>query len=237
MFVAKLPGSTYATQAMKAGPRNGQRPRSPRRLPASDASAASRTRASPGRTSSSGWTGASRSWRAPGMPSGLPDQEPRRPHGGDPREVAADRPTRAQAARRRPPHVPRDLDDDLEGRARSEGEEDRREEVGRRIAADPRAEDRGRAGDEREHCELREGDADAARGCGDPEPLGDVVHHEPDHEERAELELAGGERRPDREPLAEVVDPDPDRDEQGEREARGARLTAREPCREEHHPE
>ena len=58
----------------------------------------------------------------------------------------------------------------------------------------------------------------AARGCRDPEPLGDVVHHEPDHEESAELELAGRERRPDREPLAEVVDADPDRDEQRERE-------------------
>src|SRR4026207_272393 len=92
MFVAKFPGSTYATAAMNAGPRNGQAPpkprrpppgappppppparrhpgprpggapRKPRRRPASDSSAASSTRASPGRTSSSGWTSAVRSW-------------------------------------------------------------------------------------------------------------------------------------------------------------------------------
>jgi hypothetical protein len=50
------------------------------------------------------------------------------------------------------------------------------------------------------------------------------VHHEADHEERAELELAGRERGPDREALAEVVDADPDRDEQREREPVGADL-------------
>src|SRR6188508_3026881 len=46
---------------MNAGPRNGNSRRGPRRSPARDCSAASRTLASPGRTSSSGWTRASRS--------------------------------------------------------------------------------------------------------------------------------------------------------------------------------
>src|SRR6187402_2160204 len=72
MLVAKFPGSTYATAAMKAGPRNGHSRRGPRRSPASDCSAASRTLASPGRTSSSGWTRASRSCSRRGVIVGRP---------------------------------------------------------------------------------------------------------------------------------------------------------------------
>ena len=50
-FVAKLPGSTYATAAMNAGPRKGQSPRSPCRWPASASWAARSVAASPGSTS------------------------------------------------------------------------------------------------------------------------------------------------------------------------------------------
>ena len=63
---------------------------------------------------------------------------------------------------------------------------------------------------------------------GDAETLGHVVHHEPDHEERAELELAERERRADGKPFAEVVDADPERDEQGEGEPGHPRAAARE---------
>src|SRR5690242_14652884 len=48
MLVAKLPGSTYATAATKAGPRNGSSARRPRVSPSSALCAASRTRCSPG---------------------------------------------------------------------------------------------------------------------------------------------------------------------------------------------
>ena len=63
------------------------------------------------------------------------------------------------------------------------------------------------------------------------------MHHEADHEERAELELAGRERGADRKPFAEVVDADPDRDEQREREPGHTGASAREPGRDERHPE
>src|SRR5689334_22484962 len=62
MLVAKLPGSTYATAAMNAGPRNGSTARTPRRSPVSARSAASMTRASPGRASSPSVT-----WRSSGI--------------------------------------------------------------------------------------------------------------------------------------------------------------------------
>src|SRR5690348_471401 len=48
MLVAKFPGSTYATAAMKAGPRKGRTARTPRRSPVSERSAALRTRSPPG---------------------------------------------------------------------------------------------------------------------------------------------------------------------------------------------
>src|SRR6267142_2622450 len=48
MLVAKLPGSTYATAATKAGPRNGTSGRRPFVWPLSARSAARRTRSSPG---------------------------------------------------------------------------------------------------------------------------------------------------------------------------------------------
>src|SRR6266849_7868704 len=54
MLVAKLPGSTYATAATKAGPRNGSRARRPRVSPLSALSAALRTRSSPGRAVGAG---------------------------------------------------------------------------------------------------------------------------------------------------------------------------------------
>src|SRR5260370_35996525 len=54
MLVAKLPGSTYATAATKAGPRNGRRARRPRVSPLSALSAALRTRSSPGRAVGAG---------------------------------------------------------------------------------------------------------------------------------------------------------------------------------------
>src|SRR4249920_1290897 len=64
MFVAKFPGSTYATQAMNAGPMKGNSARSPRRSPESDRSAASSTRASPGSASST-WTNRLRGGSSP----------------------------------------------------------------------------------------------------------------------------------------------------------------------------
>src|ERR1700730_4038564 len=48
MLVAKLPGSTYATAATKAGPRNGTSARRPRVWPLRAFSAARKTRSSPG---------------------------------------------------------------------------------------------------------------------------------------------------------------------------------------------
>src|SRR5436190_1090613 len=54
MLVAKLPGSTYATAATKAGPRNGRRARRPRVSPFSALSAALRTSSSPGRAVGAG---------------------------------------------------------------------------------------------------------------------------------------------------------------------------------------
>ena len=99
-----------------------------------------------------------------------------------------------------------------------------------RIAADPGAEDRRRAGD-------RAASADQSRSGsravalvgerrGDAEALGDVVDHEADDQERAERELAERERRADREPLAEVVQADADR-----RRASPARARERRPLR------
>src|SRR4029077_20405472 len=58
MLVAKLPGSTYATAATKAGPRNGRRGRGPLVCPLSAFSAARRTRSSPGRATATGSGGA-----------------------------------------------------------------------------------------------------------------------------------------------------------------------------------
>src|ERR1700675_3948075 len=54
MLVAKLPGSTYATAATNAGPRNGTSARSPRVWPLSAFSAARRTRSSPGSATATG---------------------------------------------------------------------------------------------------------------------------------------------------------------------------------------
>src|SRR5512132_2073925 len=247
MFVAKVPGSTYATEATNAGPRKGQRPRAPRRRPASDSWAASKTRASPGRTSSRGWTGAPRSCDArpagastrSGASSGSTsaDQEAGRPHRRDAGEVAADRPPRPEPARRGARDVPADLDDHLQRRTRRECEEERRQHVVRRVAADPGAEDRRRAGDEGQSGQLRDRHPGTRRRRRDPEPLGDVVHHEADHEERAELKLPRRKRAADRETLPEVVDADPDRDEEREREATRADLPTCEPRGEEGHAE
>src|SRR5258708_23286966 len=54
MLAAKLPGSTYATAARNAGPRNGSRARRPWVSPFSARSAALRTRSSPGRAVGAG---------------------------------------------------------------------------------------------------------------------------------------------------------------------------------------
>src|ERR1700738_1683409 len=54
MLVAKLPGSTYATEATNAGPRKGSSARSPRVWPESAFSAARSTRSSPGRAATAG---------------------------------------------------------------------------------------------------------------------------------------------------------------------------------------
>ncbi len=68
---------------------------------------------------------------------------------------------------------------------------------------------------------MRSGDGSVGGSrCRDPETLGQVVDHEPDHEKRAELELSDGEARADREPFAEVVHADPDRDEQAQASGR-----------------
>ena len=63
----------------------------------------------------------------------------------------------------------------------------------------------------------------------DGEPLGRVVDREPDHEQGAERECAGGVGGADREPLAEVVEADPDGDEQREVEAAGLLAAGRRP--------
>src|SRR6266851_3263182 len=56
MLVAKLPGSTYATEATNAGPRKGRRARRPRVWPLSAFSAARSTRSSPGRAATAACT-------------------------------------------------------------------------------------------------------------------------------------------------------------------------------------
>src|SRR5438067_1415936 len=57
MLVAKFPGSTYATAATNAGPRNGSSARRPRVSPLSAFCAAWRTRSSPGRATTADSTG------------------------------------------------------------------------------------------------------------------------------------------------------------------------------------
>ena len=87
-----------------------------------------------------------------------------------PAEVAADRPAGAEAAGCGARHVAADLDDDLQGRPGREGEEERRQQVARGVPADPRAEDRGRAGDERQAGEPEERRRSRLAGAAIPRP-------------------------------------------------------------------
>ena len=155
----------------------------------------------------------------PGAGSGPLDEQARHVHDGDAGEVAAEHVARVEPAGRPPRDIAADLDDDLERRTRSAGEEEDAEDVVRHEAADPGAGDRRRAGDQRKHGESSERDlpslGDRRR---DPEALGHVVDHEADDEERPERKLAERERRADREPLAEVVQADADGDERRERD-------------------
>ena len=150
----------------------------------------------------------------------LAGEQPGHVHDRDAGEEAAEHVRRRQPAGRLAGDVAPDLGHDLEGGAGGGGEEDDGEHVARHEAAEPGAEDRGRARDQRQDAEPREARRSAALGDrrGDPEPLGDVVDHEADDQERPQRELAERERRADREPLAEVVQADSDRDERRERE-------------------
>jgi hypothetical protein len=140
-------------------------------------------------------------------------------HDDDAGEEAAEHMRRAEPARRAPRDVPPDLDDDLERGAGRGGEEDDAEQIARHEAAEPGAEDRRRTRQQDEHGQPSPGDAASLRQRrGDPEPLGDVVDHEPHDEERPQRELSERERGADREPLTQVVKSNPDRDERRQRE-------------------
>ena len=71
-------------------------------------------------------------------------------HDRDPGEEAADRVAGAEPGRVAARDVTGDLGDDLEGGAGSRAEEERSEDVVRGEAAEPRAEDRRRTGDQRQ---------------------------------------------------------------------------------------
>ena len=117
--------------------------------------------------------------------------------------------TRPSSSRRRR----HQRDDHLHDRAGPEAEQERgqRGVVGRR--ADPGAEHRGRAREQAQRDQPAERGARLRERRDDRQPLGRVVDREPDDQERAQRERAGGVRGADRHALAEVVQPDPDRDQ------------------------
>src|SRR5215211_7987012 len=185
-------------------------------------SRASSKRASPSSSESQPGTSLISSFAGakPLTPRTLGDEQAGHVHDADPREEAAQYVRRTQSAGRAPRHVAADLDDDLERRPCRRSEEDDAEQVARDEASEPGAEDRGRAGDERQHGEpLPRHAAALGQRRRDPEPFSDVVDHEADDEERPERQLPEREGRADRETLAEVVETDPDRDQRGKREA------------------
>lgn len=116
-----------------------------------------------------------------------------------PARYPPDHPPRAKPAGRAAGHEAAHLDDDLQRGTGRRGEEQDAEDVIRGVAPDPCPENRRGACDHGEREELEEADATRLGGRGgDREPLGDVVNHEADDQEGAELELAEGKRGPDR---------------------------------------
>ena len=92
------------------------------------------------------------------------------------------------------------------------GQEDRRPE--RRVdeGADPGAENRRPAGQQRQRDEVPQRRPLAHQRRGDADPLGHVVQREADDQEDAERGLAEREGGADGQPLAQVVQPDAERD-------------------------
>src|SRR5687768_4440746 len=89
--------------------------------------------------------------------------------------------------------VASDLDHHLERRTGGNREEESDENVARGVSADPGAENRRRARDEHEPREHEQRNPALRDRSRDSETLGHVVDHEPDDEERAELDLADRE--------------------------------------------
>ena len=112
--------------------------------------------------------------------------------------------------------------DHLHDRARPEAEQERRDRRVVGARADPRAEHRRAAREQPRRGQPPERGARPRERRDDRQPLGRVVDREPDHEERAERERAGGVGGADRHALAEVVQPDPGGDERRRRPARRA---------------
>src|SRR6266566_9585017 len=110
---------------------------------------------------------------------------------------------RAETAGRAARDVAADLDDDLKCRAHGEREEEHAQEIASEEAADPPAQNRRPAGDEREYGEPRAAHGrSACNRCSDAESFGDVVDHEANDQEGSERELTQCDRGADREALA-----------------------------------
>ena len=113
-----------------------------------------------------------------------------------------------------------DLDDHLQDGAGA----DRQGERGplRRVgeAADPDADDRRAAGEERRPTKAPERRPLLEDRRGDADAFGDVVQREAEHQEGAEPGRARREGGADRQPFAEIVQADAERDEGRQREAR-----------------
>src|SRR5665647_3463585 len=110
------------------------------------------------------------------------------------------------------------LDDDVEDRARGQGQEGYRDKVVDPRLSHHRAEERRPAADEaeqREEAPARQG-AVTREGRDDPEPLGGVVKAKADNEDERQADLARGRRLTDGEAFGEVVQADSNRDEEGE---------------------
>ena len=105
-----------------------------------------------------------------------------------------------------------DFVDNLKDGARADGKKQNRQCGRWSKAADPCAEDGGRAADESHQREGAQAGTVAQYGRDDAESLRDVLDNEPDHEEGAQRDLAAVLRRTDVETFAHIVDADADRD-------------------------
>ena len=137
-----------------------------------------------------------------------------------PTDKAGDRPAGESRPRPRPSRahqIGADLDDHLQDGAGADRQRQRRplRRVGE--AADPQADDRRAARQQRQAGEGPERRPLLQDRRGDADAFGDVVQREAQHQERAEPRRARREGRADRQPFAEIVQADAERDEGRER--------------------